>query len=77
MLHRRDRVEAAVDLARLARLAGLEPAGVLCEIVSTTDPGGMARDAELAAFAEEHGLQVVTIADLVAYSATTLRPWQS
>lgn len=64
VLHRRDRVEAAVDLVRLA---GLEPAGVLCEIVSTTDPGGMARGAELAAFAEEHGLQVVTIADLVAY----------
>lgn len=64
VLHRRDRVEAAVDLARLA---GLEPAGVLCGIVSTTDPDGMARGAELAAFAEEHGLQVVTIADLVAY----------
>lgn len=42
VLHRRDHVEAAVDLARLA---GLEPAGVLCEIVSTTDPGSMARGA--------------------------------
>jgi 3,4-dihydroxy 2-butanone 4-phosphate synthase/GTP cyclohydrolase II len=64
VLYRRGRAEAAVDLARLA---GLAPAGALCEIVSAVDPGGMARGEELRAFAAEHGLQLITIADLVAY----------
>ncbi len=48
------------------RLAGLRPAGVLCEIVSNDD-GDMARLDELQAFAAEHGLTLITIADLVAY----------
>ena len=58
------RAEAAVDLAVLA---GLRPSGALCELVSTTHPKGMARGAELDAFACEHGLQLVAISDLVAY----------
>jgi 3,4-dihydroxy 2-butanone 4-phosphate synthase/GTP cyclohydrolase II len=49
----------------LARLAGLSPAGVLCEIVN--DDGSMARGPQLVAFAERHGLAFVTIADLIAY----------
>src|SRR5690606_1847540 len=55
---------AAVDLARLA---GLRPAGVLCEIVSQKDDSDMARREELETFAAEHELALVTIADLVAY----------
>jgi len=55
--------EAAVDLAVLA---GRAPAGVLCEIVDRRD-GSMARTPALLAFAAEHGLKCVTIADLVAY----------
>ena len=62
VLLRPGHTEAAVDLARLA---GLTPAGVLCEIVN--DDGTMARLPELEAFAQEHGLALVTIADLVAY----------
>ncbi len=58
------RAEAAVDLAVLA---GLRPSGALCELVSTARPSGMARGAELDAFACEHGLQLVAISDLVAY----------
>jgi len=54
--------EAAIDLARLA---GLFPAGVLCEIVN--DDGSMARGPQLTAFAERHGLVFITIADLIAY----------
>lgn len=64
VLVRPGHTEAAVDLARLA---GLTPAGVLCEIVSEKDPLGMARTDELCAFAAEHGLALVTIADLIAY----------
>jgi len=64
VLRRTGHTEAAVDLARLA---GLRPAGVLCEIVSQKDTGDMARLEELEAFADEHGLTLVTIADLVAY----------
>jgi len=56
--------EAAVDLARLA---GLAPAGVLCEVVSEKDPSGMARADELRTFADEHGLALISIADLIAY----------
>eukprot|EP00798_Chlamydomonas_sp_ICE-L_P015530 gene15530-21619_t len=55
--------EAAVDLARLA---GLSPAGVLCEVVNKKD-GSMARTPELLEMAKEHGLKCITIADLVRY----------
>lgn len=62
VLKRAGHTEAAVDLARLA---GLAPAGVLCEIVN--DDGTMARMPELRTFAEAHDLPLVTIADLIAY----------
>jgi 3,4-dihydroxy 2-butanone 4-phosphate synthase / GTP cyclohydrolase II len=64
VLRRPGHTEAAVDLARLA---GLKPAGVLCEIVSQKDIGDMARGDELQVFAEEHDLALITIADLIAY----------
>ncbi|HVU74399.1 MAG TPA: bifunctional 3,4-dihydroxy-2-butanone-4-phosphate synthase/GTP cyclohydrolase II [Mycobacteriales bacterium] len=64
VLQRAGHTEAAVDLARLA---GLRPAGVLCEIVSQKDVGDMARLDELEAFAGEHGLTLISIADLIAY----------
>ena len=63
VLRRAGHTEAAVDLARLA---GREPVGVLAEVVSA-DGLSMARGDELGAFAAQHGLLVVTIADLVAY----------
>lgn len=62
VLRRPGHTEAAVDLSRLA---GLYPAGVLCEIVN--DDGTMARGADLERFAKEHGIFLVTIADLIAY----------
>ncbi|WP_250279622.1 3,4-dihydroxy-2-butanone-4-phosphate synthase, partial [Frankia sp. Cppng1_Ct_nod] len=62
VLRRPGHTEAAVDLARLA---GLRPAGAICEIVN--DDGTMARLPELTRFAEEHGLLLISIADLVAY----------
>jgi 3,4-dihydroxy 2-butanone 4-phosphate synthase/GTP cyclohydrolase II len=49
----------------LARLAGLAPAGVLCEVVN--EDGTMARMPDLEKFAEEHGLLVISIADLISY----------
>src|SRR5438552_2182794 len=49
----------------LARLAGLSPAGVICEIMN--DDGSMSRLAELEVFAETHGLKICSIADLIAY----------
>ncbi len=64
VLVRPGHTEAAVDLARLA---GLYPAGVLCEIVN--DDGTMARGHDLARFAKEHDILVVAIADLVDYLA--------
>ena len=64
VLRRPGHTEAAVDLARLA---GLRPAGVLCEIVSQNDDGDMARGDELRVFADEHDLALITIADLIAY----------
>ena len=64
VLRRAGHTEAAVDLAVLA---GLSPAGVLCEIVSEKDPNGMARGQELRNFADEHGLALISIADLIAY----------
>ena len=62
VLARRGHTEASVDLAILA---GLQPAGVICEI--TNDDGSMARAAEIVAFAQQHHYPVVTIEDLVAY----------
>ncbi|MDQ1485466.1 MAG: 3,4-dihydroxy 2-butanone 4-phosphate synthase / cyclohydrolase [Actinomycetota bacterium] len=62
VLRRTGHTEAAVDLARLA---GVTPAGVISEIVD--DDGSMARLPRLLVFAKEHGLAIVSIADLVAY----------
>ena len=62
VLEREGHTEAAVDLAKLA---GLKPAGVICEIMN--EDGTMARTPELITFAKEHGLKMITIADLVAY----------
>jgi 3,4-dihydroxy 2-butanone 4-phosphate synthase/GTP cyclohydrolase II len=64
VLRRPGHTEAAVDLARLA---GLPPAGVLGEIVSAKDDGDMARRDELEVFAAEHRLELITIADMIAY----------
>jgi 3,4-dihydroxy 2-butanone 4-phosphate synthase/GTP cyclohydrolase II len=64
VLRRPGHTEAAVDLARLA---GLRPAGVLCELVSQKDEGDMARRDELEVFAADHDLPIITIADLIAY----------
>jgi 3,4-dihydroxy 2-butanone 4-phosphate synthase/GTP cyclohydrolase II len=68
VLKRAGHTEAAVDLARLA---GCRPAGVICEVVD--DSGGMARRPQLLRFAEEHGLLVVSIADLVRHRHRTER----
>src|ERR671916_1986981 len=68
VLIRAGHTEAAVDVARLA---GLQPAGVLCEIMN--DDGTMARLPELTAFAQFHGLKIGTIADLIAYRRRTER----
>ena len=62
MLKRAGHTEAAVDLARMA---GLRPAGVLCEIVNPD--GTMARVPDLLEFAKEHGLVFISIADMVRY----------
>jgi 3,4-dihydroxy 2-butanone 4-phosphate synthase/GTP cyclohydrolase II len=70
VLRRAGHTEAAVDLCVLA---GLRPAGVLCEIVSEKDVEDMARLDELTAFAGEHGLALVSIADLIAYRRRTER----
>jgi 3,4-dihydroxy 2-butanone 4-phosphate synthase/GTP cyclohydrolase II len=59
VLERAGHTEAAIDLARLA---GLTPCGVLCEVVN--DDGSMARPKDLARFAERHGLLVISVADL-------------
>jgi 3,4-dihydroxy 2-butanone 4-phosphate synthase / GTP cyclohydrolase II len=64
VLRRPGHTEAAVDLAVMA---GLSPAGVLCEVVSEKDPSGMARAEELRIFADEHDLTMISIADLIAY----------
>jgi 3,4-dihydroxy 2-butanone 4-phosphate synthase/GTP cyclohydrolase II len=68
VLRRPGHTEAAVDLARLA---GLRPAGVLCELVSQKDEGDMARREELEVFAADHGLTMISISDLVAYRRRT------
>ncbi len=62
VLGRRGQTEGAVDLARLA---GLQPAGVICEIMNAD--GSMSRRPQLEHFAAIYGLSMVTIADLVAY----------
>src|SRR5215213_8241951 len=62
VLERIGQTEAAVDLARLA---GLNPSGVVCEIMN--DDGTMARVADLVPYCERHGLKMVTVADLVEY----------
>jgi 3,4-dihydroxy 2-butanone 4-phosphate synthase/GTP cyclohydrolase II len=62
VLERVGQTEAAVDLARLA---GLNPAGVICEIMN--DDGTMARVPDLVGYCERHELKMVTVADLVAY----------
>jgi 3,4-dihydroxy 2-butanone 4-phosphate synthase/GTP cyclohydrolase II len=59
VLERRGQTEASVDLARLA---GLHPSGVICEIVN--DDGSMARVPDLIPFCQRHGLLMVTVADL-------------
>ena len=62
VLRRTGQTEGSVDLARLA---GCEPAGVICEIMN--DDGSMARMGDLRDFARQHQLQIVTIADLIQY----------
>lgn len=66
VLERRGHTEAAMDLARLA---GLRPCGVLCEVVN--DDGSMARPADLERFATTHGLPLISVASLVAYRRRT------
>jgi 3,4-dihydroxy 2-butanone 4-phosphate synthase/GTP cyclohydrolase II len=62
VLRRGGQTEAAVDLARLA---GLNPAGVVCEVMN--DDGTMARVRDLIPYCEEHGLKLVTVADVIEY----------
>ena len=66
VLRRPGHTEAAIDLATMA---GLRPAGVLCELVN--DDGTMQRLPELTKFAAEHGLTLISIADLIAYRRRT------
>jgi 3,4-dihydroxy 2-butanone 4-phosphate synthase/GTP cyclohydrolase II len=62
VLRRGGQTEAAVDLARLA---GLNPAGVVCEVMN--EDGTMARVPDLVPYCEEHGLRLITVADLIEY----------
>jgi 3,4-dihydroxy 2-butanone 4-phosphate synthase/GTP cyclohydrolase II len=62
VLERTGQTEAAVDLARLA---GLNPSGVICEVMN--DDGTMARVPDLELYCQKHGLKMVTVADLIAY----------
>jgi 3,4-dihydroxy 2-butanone 4-phosphate synthase / GTP cyclohydrolase II len=62
VLERTGQTEAAVDLARLA---GLNPAGVICEVMN--DDGTMARVPDLERYCSRHGLKMITVADLIAY----------
>jgi 3,4-dihydroxy 2-butanone 4-phosphate synthase/GTP cyclohydrolase II len=66
VLERRGHTEAAVDLARLA---GLYPAGVICEIMN--DDGTMARVPDLICFCKRHRLLMITVADLVRYRSNS------
>ncbi len=65
VLERAGQTEAAVDLARLA---GLIPAGVICEVMN--DDGTMARVPDLVTYCARHGLKMITVADLIAYRRT-------
>ena len=65
VLERPGQTEASVDLARMA---GLTPAGVICEIIK--DDGTMARVPDLASFCNEHGLKMISIAQLIEYRIT-------
>jgi 3,4-dihydroxy 2-butanone 4-phosphate synthase/GTP cyclohydrolase II len=66
VLERTGHTEASVDLARLA---GLIPAGVICEVMN--DDGSMARVPDLIPYCEKHGLKMITVADLIAYRRRT------
>lgn len=66
VLRRAGHTEAAVDLAKMA---GLYPAGVICEIMK--EDGTMARVPELLEFAHQHGLKIITVADLITYRRRT------
>jgi 3,4-dihydroxy 2-butanone 4-phosphate synthase/GTP cyclohydrolase II len=66
VLERTGQTEASVDLARLA---GLIPAGVVCEVMN--DDGTMARVPDLAEFCERHGIKLITVADLIEYRRRT------
>jgi 3,4-dihydroxy 2-butanone 4-phosphate synthase/GTP cyclohydrolase II len=66
VLERTGQTEAAVDLARLA---GLTPAGVVCEVMN--DDGTMARVNDLIPYCDRHGLRMITVADLVEYRRRT------
>ncbi len=68
VLVRAGQTEAAVDLARIA---GLYPAGVICEIMN--EDGSMARVPQLGRFAKRHGILMITIADLIKYRMRTER----
>lgn len=66
VLERAGHTEAAVDLARLA---GLTPAGVICEIINPD--GSMARRPQLEVFAQQHGIMMITVADLIRFRRRT------
>jgi 3,4-dihydroxy 2-butanone 4-phosphate synthase/GTP cyclohydrolase II len=66
VLQRAGQTEAAVDLARLA---GLNPAGVVCEVMN--DDGTMARVPDLIPYCERHGVKMITVADLIEYRRRT------
>jgi 3,4-dihydroxy 2-butanone 4-phosphate synthase/GTP cyclohydrolase II len=68
VLERAGQTEAGVDLARLA---GLIPAGVICEVMN--EDGTMARVSDLVPYCERHGLKMITVADLIAYRRRTER----
>jgi 3,4-dihydroxy 2-butanone 4-phosphate synthase/GTP cyclohydrolase II len=68
VLARAGQTEAAVDLARIA---GLYPAGVICEVMN--EDGSMARVQDLVGFAATHGLRIITVADLIRYRLKTER----
>ena len=68
VLVRAGQTEASVDLARLA---GLVPAGVICEIMN--DDGTMARIPQLQEFGKQHGIRMITVADLIRYRLRTER----
>jgi 3,4-dihydroxy 2-butanone 4-phosphate synthase/GTP cyclohydrolase II len=66
VLQRAGQTEAAVDLARIA---GLYPAGVICEVMN--EDGSMARVPDLEKFSREHGIKLITVADLIRYRLKT------